>query len=47
MTVKSKGGSGALKREHAAGAPKLTRQGNGKRSKPSHGRKLRIGQGKG
>jgi hypothetical protein len=47
MTVKSKGGSGALKREHQAGPPKLTKQGDGKHSKPSHGRKLRIGQGKG
>lgn len=26
--------------------PKTTRQGNGTRSKPSHGRKKRIGQGK-
>jgi len=25
---------------------KRTRQGNGKNSKPSHGRKLKIGQGK-
>lgn len=25
---------------------KTTRQGNGLRSKPSHGRKLRIGQGR-
>jgi hypothetical protein len=24
---------------------KTTRQGNGRRSKPSHGRKLKIGQG--
>ena len=47
MTVKTKGGSAALKREHLPGAPKLTRQGNGKRSKPSHGRKLLKGQGKG
>jgi hypothetical protein len=28
------------------GKPKNTRQGNGKNSKPSHGRKLRRGQGK-
>lgn len=28
------------------GKPKATRQGNGKNSKPSHGRKLRKGQGK-
>lgn len=47
MTVKSKGGSAALKREHQAGAPKLSKQGNGKRSKPSHGRKKLRGQGKG
>lgn len=47
MTVKSKGGSAALKRDHLPGAPKLTKQGNGKRSKPSHGRKLLRGQGKG
>lgn len=47
MAFRSKGGSAALKREHLPGAPKLTRQGNGKRSKPSHGRKLLRGQGKG
>ena len=47
MTVKSKGGSGALKREHQAGSPKLTKQGDGKHSKPSHGRKLSRGQGRG
>jgi hypothetical protein len=47
MAMKTKGGSAALKREHQAGAPKLTKQGNGKRSKPSHGRKLLKGQGKG
>ena len=46
MAVKSKGGSAALKRSHQPGPPKLTRQGNGKRSKPSHGRKLLRGQGK-
>jgi hypothetical protein len=27
--------------------PKKTRQGNGVNSKPSHGRKKRVGQGKG
>lgn len=47
MAVKSKGGSAALKRQHQPGPPKLTKQGNGKHSKPSHGRKLRKGQGKG
>jgi hypothetical protein len=47
MAVKTRGGSAALKREHQAGAPKLTKQGNGKRSKPSHGRKLLKGQGRG
>jgi hypothetical protein len=46
MTVKSRGGSAALKREHQPGKPKLTKQGDGKRSKPSHGRKLSRGQGK-
>ena len=46
MAVKSKGGSAALKRSHQPGPPKLTRQGNGKRSKPSHGRKKLKGQGK-
>jgi hypothetical protein len=47
MAVKSRGGSAALKREHQPGAPKLTSQGQGKRSKPNHGRKLLKGQGKG
>jgi hypothetical protein len=47
MAFRTKGGSAALKREHTPGAPKLTAQGNGKRSKPSHGRKLLKGQGKG
>lgn len=44
MAVKSK--TGAARIEHKAGPPKLTRQGNGTRSKPSHRRKKRIGQGK-
>ena len=44
MAVKSKTGTASL--QHQPGKPKLTRQGNGARSKPSHGRKLRIGQGK-
>jgi hypothetical protein len=30
MTVKSKGGSAALKREHQPGAPKLSKQGQWK-----------------
>ena len=47
MTVKSKGGSAALKRDHQVGAPKLTKQGQGKRSKPNHGRKKLRGQGRG
>jgi hypothetical protein len=47
MAMKTKGGSAALKREHQSRGPKLTKQGNGKRSKPSHGRKLLRGQGKG
>jgi hypothetical protein len=45
MAVKSK--TGAARIEHKPGPPKLTRQGNGARSKPSHGRKLLRGQGKG
>jgi hypothetical protein len=44
MTVKSKTGTASL--QHQPGKPKLTRQGNGARSKASHGRKLRRGQGK-
>jgi hypothetical protein len=44
MTVKSKTGTASL--QHQPGKPKLTRQGNGARSKASHGRKLKIGQGK-
>jgi hypothetical protein len=45
MAVRSKTGTAPL--QHQPGPPKLTRQGNGKRSKPSHGRKLLRGQGKG
>lgn len=45
MAVKSKTGTARI--EHKSGAPKLTRQGNGVRSKPNHGRKLLRGQGKG
>lgn len=44
MAVKSK--TGTAKLEHQPGKPKLTRQGNGTRSKPSHRRKKRIGQGR-
>ena len=45
MAVKSKTGAATI--QHQPGKPKLTRQGNGARSKPSHGRKLHRGQGKG
>ena len=45
MAVRSK--TGAARIEHQPGPPKLTRQGSGARSKPSHGRKLLRGQGKG
>jgi hypothetical protein len=45
MAVRSKTGTAPL--QHQPGKPKLTRQGSGARSKPSHGRKLRRGQGKG
>jgi hypothetical protein len=44
MAVKAKTGTGRL--DHQAGKPKLTRQGQGKRSKPSHGRKKTRGQGR-
>jgi hypothetical protein len=44
MTVKAKTGlSGTIRKEPV---PKKTRQGNGQHSKPSHGRKLRRGQGR-
>jgi hypothetical protein len=44
MAVKAKAGlSGTIRKEPVV---KTTRQGNGKRSKPSHGRKLRKGQGR-
>jgi hypothetical protein len=45
MAVKAKAGASSSKRIIIS-QPKTTRQGNGKNSKPSHGRKLRIGQGK-
>ena len=38
--------SGASEVDFIKGKPKKTRQGNGKHSKPSHGRKLPRGQGK-
>ena len=44
MAVKAK--TGAARVDHQAGKPKLTRQGQGKRSKPSHGRKKLRGQGR-
>jgi hypothetical protein len=44
MAVKAKTGTGRI--EHQAGKPKLTRQGQGKRSKPSHNRKKSRGQGR-
>jgi hypothetical protein len=44
MAVRSKTGTARI--EHTPGKPKLTRQGQGKRSKPNHGRKKRIGQGR-
>lgn len=49
MAVRSKTTTSAGAIQHQAGKPKRTRQGNGTRSKVKarHGRKLRIGQGKG
>ena len=44
MAVKSKTGIAALERK--AKRPKLTRQGQGTRSKPNHGRKKTRGQGR-
>ena len=44
MAVRAKTGTGRI--EHQAGKPKLTRQGNGKRSKPRGSRKLLRGQGR-
>ena len=41
MKIKSLSGSTFVQ-----ATPKKTRQGNGQHSKPSHGRKLRRGQGK-
>ena len=45
MAVRSKTGTARI--EHKPGPPKLTNQGQGKRSRANHGRKKRIGQGKG
>lgn len=44
MAVKSKAGAASTKRVIVS-KPKSTRQGDGKNSKPSHGRKLSRGQG--
>jgi hypothetical protein len=44
MTVRSKTGTASV--QHTPGKPKLTRQGQGKRSKASHGRKKLRGQGR-
>jgi hypothetical protein len=44
MAVKSKAGAASSKRIIIS-KPKKTKQGNGQHSKPSHGRKLKIGQG--
>jgi hypothetical protein len=44
MAVRAK--TGATKVEHQAGPPKLTRQGQGTRSKPNHRRKKLRGQGR-
>jgi hypothetical protein len=44
MAVKAKTGVAGLERK--AARPKLTRQGQGKRSLPNHGRKKRVGQGR-
>jgi hypothetical protein len=44
MAVRSKTGTGAVL--HQPSKPKLTRQGQGLRSKPNHGRKKTRGQGR-
>jgi hypothetical protein len=44
MATKAKTGTASLDRPQSK--PKLTRQGNGKRSKPRGTRKLRKGQGR-
>jgi hypothetical protein len=45
MAVRAK--AGAARIDHQPGPPKLTNQGQGKRSRPNHGRKKLRGQGKG
>ena len=45
MAVRAKAGASHI--THQPGPPKLTNQGQGKRSRPNHGRKKRRGQGKG
>ena len=44
MAVRSKTGTASV--QHAPGKPKLTAQGQGKRSKPNHNRKKLRGQGR-
>lgn len=44
MAVRSKTTLGRV--EHAQARPKRTRQGNSKRSRPRHNKKLRRGQGR-
>jgi len=44
MAVRSKTGTAAV--QHQPGPPKLTRQGQGRRSKPNHNRKKLRGQGR-
>jgi hypothetical protein len=47
MTVKSRGGSAALKREHQPGKPKTTSIGQGAHSRPRRkGKKPLRGQGR-
>jgi hypothetical protein len=45
MAVRAK--AGATRIDHQPSPPKLTNQGQGKRSRPNHGRKKLRGQGKG
>ena len=48
MAFRTKGGSAALKRDHQAGAPKLTSIGQGQHSRPRRrGKKKTVGQGRG
>lgn len=44
MAVRSKTGTAAV--QHQPGKPKLTRQGQGRQSKPNHNRKKLRGQGR-